>query len=220
MPRTKKGQVEKTFCRNCKKLTNHKTLVSTLKDDSDQEAEVWACTEFITLQCMGCETVCLLEKYTSTDEVDMSTGEPDVSKMFHPKSSVNDREKMHGTVSLPKIICNIYDETVDSFNCGSHILTGIGLRTIVESICNDKGITKKWLIDKIDELHDKGFITKKEASLLHLNRYIGNTSTHEVSKVSLEELETGLNIIESILQNIYILPKKAEWLELTRDLGK
>lgn len=211
---------KKIFCRNCKKVTNHSVLQNVVRDDSDEENEIWVRYEYKTLQCKGCEIVCLLEEITCSEDYDPETGQLDIERRVYPESSYGDRDSLSEAYLLPNIIKSIYIETITSFNHNLYILTGIGLRAIVEAICKDKKIIKGKLNRKINQLQENGFMTEQEVELLHMNRYIGNSATHELIKIPKDELKTGLDIIESILQNAYILPQKVKQINLRKEFEK
>lgn len=204
----KKGgtDTERVYCRNCKNITNHEVLLRTKVANGNEEI-FWEYT-YKTIQCLGCETVCLLEEYFFSEDIDPYTGQPELQVKIYPDPSLN-REELPEIYFLPEKIRKAYRETISAFNQKLSILTGVGLRIIIEAICKDNGATQHWLKDKIDALVEMGLMTKKEAELLHLNRYIGNAATHDIIEPPIEELKTGLDIVEAILQNAYILPKKA-----------
>lgn len=65
--------------------------------------------------------------------------------------------------NLPNKIKDIYIETVSALKNGLIILAAGGLRTIIEAVCNHLKIKKGNLSNRIDELSQKGYLTKKEA---------------------------------------------------------
>lgn len=201
-------KTKKIYCRKCRQPTNHTVLHEVKTGWDDQESGMWLIDIFTTLQCLGCEAVCLLEDYVFSEDIDPYTGNPENQVSIHP-NPFKDREELKEIYHLPEKIRKIYIETVSAFNQKLPILTGVGLRTIIEAICKDKKAVGKDLEARINALVNLGLITNNESELLHLNRYIGNISTHEVIEAPLEELKTGLDIIETALQNAYILPQKA-----------
>jgi hypothetical protein len=95
-------------------------------------------------------------------------------------------------------------------------LAGGGLRAIVEAVCLDQKVTGKNLQDRIDQLAASGLLAKTQADLLHEERYIGNTALHEIEAPGRSDIEDGLQIVESLLNTIYIAPIKAERLKKKR----
>lgn len=210
----KKGvtETEKVYCRSCRQVTNHNVLLQTKVKGGSEETEIFWEYTYKTVQCLGCETVCLLEEYLCSEDIDPLTGQPEPQVKIYPESFLN-KEELPEVYFLPEKIRKAYQETITAFNQKLSILTGIGLRTIIEAICKNNKATQHGLKDKINALVEKGLMTKREAELLHLNRYIGNAATHDITEPPREELKTGLDIVEAILQNAYILPKKAHELK-------
>lgn len=207
-----KEENRKIFCRICKQATNHKVLFKVQKKDSwDNEDGMWTVSTFYTLQCQGCEAVCLLEEYVFSEDYNPQTGELDVVTTIYP-SPHETKTPIEDYYYIPKIVARIYKECVIAFNKKLPILTSIGMRAVIEAICKDKEVVAGGLEKKIDALAKMGLMTEQEAELLHLNRYMGNASAHELQEPLEEELNTGLDIIETTLRNAYILSEKAQIL--------
>jgi hypothetical protein len=110
----------------------------------------------------------------------------------------------------------MYRETIKAMNADAAVLAGGGLRAIVEAICKHQAVAGKNLQEKIDELVSKGLLAASQAELLHEERYLGNAALHELEPPSQRELELGLQIIEGLLNTIYVLPAVAGELKKKR----
>jgi hypothetical protein len=55
---------------------------------------------------------------------------------------------------------------------------------------------------------------------LHEERYIGNDALHEMITPTKQDLEDGLKIVETIMNAIYVLPKRAARLKSNRATEK
>jgi len=208
-----KEKTMKVLCRSCKNPTQHRILHSVNTHSDDKESEIWVDTTYKTIQCCGCETVSLLEEYFCSEDYNPRTGEPELQMSVYPHFSYKDKEPLKELYYLPNKIKSAYKETVHAYNKSLRILTGIGLRTVVEALCQDQGITSGNLKKKIDKLVEKDLMTKGQAKLLHLNRYLGNISAHEIVEPKEENLHIGIEIIETTLQNAYILPEKIKLIK-------
>jgi len=62
----------------------------------------------------------------------------------------------------------------------------------------------------IDELASVGLLSKKQADFLHSHRFMGNEAAHEIVSPKPEHLIAALDIAETLLKTIYILPEMAE----------
>ncbi len=153
-------------------------------------------------------TICLLQEYVFSEDLDPQTGEYDITTTVYPDPLVG-RYPLDDLNLLPKIIRRIYQESVNAYNKNLPMLTSIGIRATIEAICVNKEITEGNLKKNIDQLARMDFMTNQEAELLHLIRFMGNASAHELEEPLKEELTTGLDIIETTLRNAYVLPEKA-----------
>ncbi|MEO5968317.1 MAG: DUF4145 domain-containing protein [Bdellovibrionia bacterium] len=166
-------------------------------------------------QCLGCDTVRFREVTWCSEDYggDDNTGE--IVKIY-PTTLKDDRPETDNSRYFPERIRIIYSETVQALNVGANILTGAGLRAIVEAICQNQEVTKGSLENKIDELRQHSFLTQSQVDLLHEERYIGNKALHEIEAPRISDLKDGLDIIEGMLTTIYVLPEKAKRLKKER----
>jgi Domain of unknown function (DUF4145) len=111
-----------------------------------------------------------------------------------------------------KIVRTIYWETLAAINRSSPVLTGIGIRAFVESVCKHKRIKGATLKDRIDGLAKSGLLGAAEARVLHRLRFLGNKVAHEIKAGSAAELAAGMDVAEHLLTTVYLLPLKARRL--------
>lgn len=58
-----KKYASKVMCKVCQQETWHNTLNQVENRWNDDKEGMWGITTFYTLQCLGCDNVCLLIKY-------------------------------------------------------------------------------------------------------------------------------------------------------------
>ncbi len=63
----------------------------------------------------------------------------------------------------------------------------------------------------------RGAIAPAQAEFLHLHRLLGNDAVHDMAVPTLEELRAAIDIVESLLKNLYELPEIAADLKAARD---
>lgn len=100
------------------------------------------------------------------------------------------------------------------------ILTAIGLRTLIESICLEQKTKTDILARQIDELSGMGLLSTKQAEYLHSLRFMGNDATHEIIAPPPRHLISALDIAETLLKAIYILPNIAGELQKSPTIPK
>ena len=111
-------------------------------------------------------------------------------------------------------IVGIYTEVKRCINNQLTIMSSIGLRTLLEAICNDliekeeMPEERKTLNSKIDFLVENQYLPKTSREVINRIRIIGNESTHESEKQDIKEIRLAMETIESLINVIYIYPKK------------
>ncbi|MDQ3061036.1 MAG: DUF4145 domain-containing protein [Pseudomonadota bacterium] len=105
----------------------------------------------------------------------------------------------------PKIVREIYTQSVNAIKTGSNILAGIGLRATIEAICNERSVSGKNLEIRIDKLAKGGFVSQNDADRLHAIRFLGNDAAHEIQPADFGSLIAALKIVEHLIVSLYIL---------------
>lgn len=200
---------------------NHEVVASHEESENNEYLGTWQSQIYQICKCCGCDTVRFRREIRSSENLDFM-GEPEPSVSTYPELNPTAR-RPHCMEGLPDRVNGIYRETIAALNAGALTLAGGGLRAIVEAVCIDQRVDGKSLQQRIDELAVNGLLAKSQADLLHEERYIGNTALHEIERPAQRDIEDGLQIVESLLNTIYIAPMKAVRLKgrrLNRDATK
>jgi hypothetical protein len=86
------------------------------------------------------------------------------------------------------------------------VLAGVGLRALIEAICTDQKAKGRKLEKKIDAMASMGVLAKAQSDLLHSHRFLGNVAAHRIEAANPAELIAALDIAETMIKTIYILP--------------
>nr|WP_272929631.1 DUF4145 domain-containing protein [Pseudomonas syringae] len=90
------------------------------------------------------------------------------------------------------------------------ILAGLAVRILIEMICKNQSAGGKNLFAKIDDLKSKGVLTTSGAEILHKLRSMGNDSAHEAKPSTSKQLILAMDVVENLLQSVYIHPDEAK----------
>ncbi len=123
-----------------------------------------------------------------------------------PLQKMDDLE-LPALTNIPNTISYIVTEVYVAYIQQMYILCSIGLRIIVEAICDEKAINGKNLADKIDTLRASSIISDSQSKVLQKIRLIGNKAAHEITALDQELLREGIKIINSILYSIFEIEK-------------
>lgn len=203
-------------CVNCDNETYHKILssvnVNLEEADYSEENQI--------VMCLGCKNISFRSNWYINDDIDYFedpiTGELRMDCTEHESlypSRLADRKELRDSRQyLPSEIYIIYKETHTAL-CGKMpVLSGIGIRSLVEAVCNERKTVGKNLEEKIDNLIQMEILTKDGAEILHSTRILGNKAVHETKPLDEATLDAAMDVAEYLLKGVYILPKKTEKL--------
>ncbi|WP_290564903.1 DUF4145 domain-containing protein [Akkermansia sp.] len=222
---------KKMLCGTCGTKTNCKTIIYDSNRSCDNDVDDNDPDEVILLvtKCLGCN------KYTVSEvtRCDHNIEEdkygtlhivPSI-KILYPtdyyRNNKTSREKFITSFKTkieelgsccPHEILLILQECIRAYENDLNMLTTVGFRMIVESVCQEK--EKKGEIPKArrDELLKKGYICEQQKILLEKIWGFGNIAVHQFKPLKNNDIEICFDAIETWLKNIYHLPKIGEKL--------
>lgn len=165
--------------------------------------------DYQIIQCLGCENIVFRTISSNSEDVvqvshDGQYKYVEVEKLYpNPEEG---RTSVKDNHLLPQKLKSIYDETLTALNSGQSILVGIGIRAIIETVCKDQQALTGSLYNKIDVLASQGILTAEGAIILHQLRVLGNDAAHEVKPHTNIQLSLAFDVIDHLLQGVYILP--------------
>lgn len=205
------GDVEEVACLSCANKTRHEVVLSV--DLLSESIDIQAQESYQIVKCLGCSIISFrLAKSNSEDftPIDDKGGFAyDVHEETYPRRLLG-RNKLEMLDLLPQEVEEVYDETHTAIVSGQRILAAIGIRTLVEAVCQEKQAKGKNLENKISSLVDLGVLTEPGAEILQSLRSMGNDATHDIRKHKPSTLNIAFEVAENLLTNVYILPEKAK----------
>ncbi|WP_322489310.1 DUF4145 domain-containing protein [Chloroflexus sp.] len=208
------------FCNHCKRHTHHiirAEFGKSFSPDADPNTQVYGSGRWEIWQCKGCDAVVFRESWVVEDGSDPETG-VSVSSRFFPERDERflTRKYFH---NIPALLDKLYGEVIASFNHGFNVMCAIGLRTLIEGICVDKGIMegpnskgeiKNNLEGKINGM--KAIVPANIVDNLHGLRFMGNQAAHQLADPGQSDLILAVEITEDILNIVYSLEYKTSRL--------
>ena len=190
-------------CASCDRDTWHEVLYKHL----DSEYEYRMDTTHNMLKCRGCKTPSFQKViFDIGSAYPISDNEWEVpEEIFNYPRVLSGHNKLGDLWDVPKLVREIYTQSLNAIRDESNILAGIGLRATVEAICNDQTIQGRTLDKRIDGLAKTGLISQRDAERLHAIRFLGNDAAHEIRSSTELNLITALRIIEHLLLTLYVL---------------
>ena len=205
----------KVMCLQCSGSTFHDVLKSVDNFYTEPEDFPFETKEQNQLiQCRGCHAFSYRIAHILSSDHDrlQDRGGNDyyrlTEKLYPPRleniRSLDNEDQLY----LPKKVNLIYQETLSALSIPLAVLAGIGLRALLETICKERCAQGDNLSEKIDNLVTQQILTPENAAILHKIRTLGNNAAHEVQPHSATQLALAMNIVEHLLNNVYILPQK------------
>jgi hypothetical protein len=216
-------ETRKVFCNWCKSETNHclRARYTWYRNTDDQTSidleDVLNHLEHICKHensiwmCAGCDTVTfewrLMYPSFDTAAQKLCVGEWEA----HDGAFLSTRSRAKLFKNLGPTLDGLYRDVVASFAEGRLLLCTVGLRTLIEGVCADKGLTDSYskdLRDKIDGL-TKLLANPNIIEALHAVRLAGRDATHRLEALSQEEAQLAIDIVEDLLNFLYDLDYRA-----------
>ena len=192
-------------CQTCLAPTKHEVLEMFSETTSTEDETIEFYDDYQIIRCCGCGHVSFRHASASSEDEDPETGDPLFRAEVYPYR-LSGRKKMDGLWSLPEKVRRVYEETHMTLAANAPILGTIGIRAVVEAVCNDKKAKGTTLEEKIENLAKDGWLSSVQAQFLHKSRLLGNVAVHEIVPPESAVLQTALTIVENLLQTVYVLP--------------
>lgn len=200
-------------CRRCGRPTLHAILEDHEQEtdpDSYHEKDSWQ-----IIQCQGCTTSAFRHLNVDFEAIQES---PDgeiiypTTESIYP-SVIKNHRKLDAYYLIPQLIRKIYTQTLSALSEKAYVLASIGLRAVIEAVCNYLNVSGSTLDKRIDQLYKAGHVSNGDKKRLHAIRFLGNDAAHEIKEPKAKDLRVALDIIEHLLNSVFILEKRAKSLE-------
>lgn len=207
------AKTKRIHCNRCHQQTDHR-LHGFYDHGAHIETESWDGyfgEDCYLYECEGCHAPTLFVTSTCSED-------PGPSYEYWPPRNLQDREakRFH---KLPEQLTSIYEETVQALNSSMLVLCTIGLRTLLEGVCNNKKLKGHNLAEKIDSLK-KFFPSGNIVKYLHGFRFSGNMAAHQMKPLTRTEAAHALEVMEDLLGFLYDLDYKASRLKHAKRRAK
>lgn len=202
------------FCNRCCVSTNHMAKGRHVHRWKSPDGDIQGEDEYTLLICAGCETG-VLELTESDSESYGPDGTTEIRREYFPRR-LQEKLVPKSFKKLGATLQEIYRETIGCFNDGSLILAAAGLRALLEGVCEDKGITGRNLMAKIDNLREI-LPNSNIVTALHQFRFIGNDAVHKLRAPKAEKVKLAIDVMEDLLNFLYELEYKVGKLGNARE---
>lgn len=197
------------ICVVCNRSTFHSVIHSLDEKTGSPEYDA----HYQLIECRGCGT----KSFRYSDRSPLNGFLPDGSGFIEREHLFPPRHLTRKPIDLnwlPIEVRRIYGEVHRALRSELRTLAAIGIRATIETLCNQKKIAAGNLFNRIEALQKEGFITAEQKNGLHAERLMGNDAAHEIAEPSDDELEGAMDVLDAILETVYILPKRTARMKL------
>jgi hypothetical protein len=200
-------------CNNCGRGTDHEVLKTHVQRAyEDEQHELWLKTTYRMIECRGCHFISLERTYTSYED---QQGDIPKKEYFPPPISRSQPSWIGEFVFNIPVGFDLYElleEIYSALHADNRRLATMGARTLLDMVMTDKVTDVGRFDQKLDAL-EKEFITKKQREFLEAALDIGNAASHRGHCPTAKQLDQVMDIVENVIQQIYVLPGAAAELK-------
>src|SRR5712692_3020441 len=180
-------------CGECSRRTVHEILTDVASEDESPGGDVQVSESYLIVQCRGCLTLSFCKEAQCSEDWDPEEENALLVRRDLFPGRIAGRPPLRDAYHLPWELQRLYEEARSALMQGLPVLTGIGIRAIVETVCNERGATGDNLFQKINSLVTLNLITQQEATVLHDLRFMGNEAAHKVKAHTSDELNLSFD---------------------------
>lgn len=199
--------VVRVHCNRCGHETKH-AILATHQTEGSAEVEgvghIWWTDSYEFLECGGCEAVTLRNShwFSDTDETTVHHYPPRASRSLPRWKS-----------KLPWQISSLLGEAYLALHADSRRLAVMGARAILDMLFLDTIGDKGTFKDKLKALESQGFVGSKNREYLEAALDAGSAAMHRGHVPSAEAVGHVMDIVENLLQAVYVLRPAASALK-------
>lgn len=166
-------------------------------------------SEIRAFRCQFCQKVALVLHEFPISQPDLSDdgvsppAPPTESRVLYP--SVNAPQM---APEVPREVASLWEEAAVCTNAGALRGAAGCLRSAVELIAKDHGVTGKNLQERITDLGAKTALEPDIVTGLHDTRLTGNWSLHDGVAFSREEIEDLADLVKDTVEILYVQPAR------------
>lgn len=211
------GDKVQLYCNSCLGERNHTILFSRdvryeeQAPESESHAYYDEC-EYILAECKGCEHITLFIRHYGSDHgATYTTQYPPKVIRREPQWLIE--LLMAGSISNPYKY-DFMQEIYTALRNNTPRLAVIGTRALLEQIMIEKVGEHHSFHDNLKQFEAKGFISIVQREAVERLLEAGHASTHRGFKVPIEEVLNLMDILENLIESIYINREKTAKMEI------
>lgn len=200
------------WCNTCGGRRNQHIRHAVRKWSAPDEQPAWE-KLYEVLDCMGCNGISFRIRSCNSEDIgEVSPGELDfliTEQYFPPRVS---RPEPRWLGELEWFIHTIMKEVYTALYNDLTNLAAMGARTVIDLVMTGT-VGSGGFAERLKKMVDEKIITEPQSKILNAALDLGNAANHRAHYVSAKQLTTAMDIIENLLQTLYVLPTEAAKLQ-------
>ena len=214
------GEIIKVHCNLCRGTRRQEILyreITKSEDTIDDAFKVYWTDIYEMLRCCGCESVSFRHQSSFSEEVD-EDGKPIVHTTYYPPTTYRHEPRWLSDLFLilpldNDFIGDLIREIYVALRNGSPRLAVMGIRALLEQVMIHRVGDQGTFSQNLDEFERKGMISKSQRTVLEPLIEVGHAAMHRSYSPTNRDLTTLMDIIENVIESIYVNEVRAEQLK-------
>lgn len=190
-------------CRCCMRYTRHEVLATKQVDEAEEHEHGWhliSRSAYSMIQCRGCEAVSLVERE------DYPAYDGNARVFYYPPPLARRIPEWHFRLAaFDGEMRELLAEVNSAMRADTRRLALMGVRAIVDMLLSDKVGPSGGFQARMDRLVTAGHISPKNRSVLDAVLEAGHAAAHRGYEPSAVDLNRVMDIVENVLQSLYVL---------------
>ncbi|MFA4874406.1 MAG: DUF4145 domain-containing protein [bacterium] len=204
--------ITKAHCNGCLGERNHEILHAHESKWDNEESGFSGSDLYELLKCCGCEKIALRHTCWFSEDIDPQTGDLEPSVNYYPPPISRQRPRWFAEVyrneALYDLNCLLEEIYIGLQNKSVRLAT-MGIRALLENMMIQKVGDHGSFSSNLSELHSKGFVTEEQKKILDTVLEAGHAVMHRQYSPNEGDLISCMDIVESLIETIYVHPGKA-----------
>lgn len=213
-------EVTKSHCNNCLGIRNHEVLhreERSWSEEIDSNYDIYGNDKYETLRCLGCDHISIRHQSEFSEDTD-EDGNSNVRSNYYPPAITRAKPKWMFDLKLAlgfdkNYIAAILEEIYAATHSDLRSLAAMGVRALIENIMISKIGDNNSFQKNLSKFHAEGFISKIQHASLSPLIEAGHAAMHRGYTPSSVELSSLIDIIESLIEAVYINEFRAKSLD-------
>jgi hypothetical protein len=181
--------------------------------DEKEGAYIGGADTYAVFECAGCGKVRLLHSHWFSEDMD-GEGDPIIRQDYYPPTVTRQkpswRRNVFPWVENVEELNPLFDEVYSAHAAGAFTLATMGIRALTEKIMVEQVGDKGTFAKTVEAFFQAGFVAPIQQSLFSsVLIEAGHAAMHRSFRPSPEDVETLLDLVEGLVDQIYYQPLRA-----------